>query len=658
MSKTEMLINCITGEECRIAIVTDGRLEELYQERASTESHVGNIYKGRVKNVEPSIQAAFIEFGLERNGFLHISDLHPRYFPGKDSQDAERVGKKTRHRDRPPIQRCLRRDQEILVQILKEGINTKGPTLTSYLSIPGRYLVMMPYMERMGVSRKIDDDDARRQMRKILNELDPPKDFGFIIRTAGIGRTKTDLRRDLAYLQRLWNIIEQRCNSNMRVGELYAESDLVIRTIRDVYSTEIERIVVDDEEAARRAKGYLEIASPRSTSNVCLYSDQIPLFYRYGIEEQIEKINSRVVELPSGGSLVIDSTEALVAIDVNSGKMRDNRDAETTAYKTNLEAADEVCRQLRLRDLGGVIIVDLIDMRDAKHRRAVEQCFRTNLKRDRARTRVLSISQLGILEMTRQRMRPSLAKSLTTDCPQCGRTGQVKNCESVILEVVRRLNTVMHEDEVVKVEVTISPDFAFDLLNYKRSDLVQLEEKYGKPILVRVHSGMPIDHVEITARDKKEGIVEPVAAKGTPKTISIKDLPPAPRAAPKASSQPRVESESEGEVRNDADSADRGETNSRRRRRRRGGRRKKGTGQGQDGEPVKDAASSEGPAKDAASSERPAKKPQRKRSNARSTPSASDRSKPSPKAAATATRSSPPTTGEVRTSNHDHDPPA
>ncbi|MEL7089036.1 MAG: Rne/Rng family ribonuclease, partial [Planctomycetota bacterium] len=346
MPKTEMLINYVPGEECRIAIVEDGRLEEFYQERASTESHVSNIYKGRVTNVEPAIQAAFVDFGLERNGFLHISDLHPKYFPGKDREAFEKVGHKTARHERPPIQKCLKRGQEVLVQVLKEGIGTKGPTLTSYLSIPGRFLVMMPDMQRLGVSRKVEDDDARKETKDILKALDPPKEFGFIVRTAGIGQTKTDLKRDLSYLQRLWKNIDKKRKQRGKTGELYAESDLVIRTIRDVFNSDIDHIICDDLSAARRARDFLAVANPRSKSKVIYYDDPVPLFNRRGIEQQLDNMNAREVPLPSGGALVIDQTEALVAIDVNSGKSRAAKDAETNAYKTNLEAVDEIARQL------------------------------------------------------------------------------------------------------------------------------------------------------------------------------------------------------------------------------------------------------------------------------------------------------------------------
>ena len=507
MPKSEMLINYVPGEECRIAIVEDGVLEEFYQERASAGSHVGNIYKGKVTNVEPSIQAAFIDFGEGRNGFLHITDLHPSYFSAKHREETEQVGSKTPRHERPPIQKCLKRGQDIMVQILKEGIGTKGPTLTSYLSIPGRFLVMMPQMQRLGVSRKVEDDDARREMRKILAELKPPEGFGFIIRTAGMGQTKTDLKRDLAYLVRLWKSIERRKKQLRGVGELYTEQDLIIRTIRDVFTNDITRVVIDNPQAAQRAHDFLAIASPRSRPAVSYYHDPVPLFHRFDIERQIEAIKAHEAPLPSGGSLVFDQTEALVAIDVNSGKSRSARDAESNAFNTNMEAVDVICRQLRLRDLGGVIVNDLIDMRDMKRRRQVETRFRNNLKKDRARTRVGSISQFGLLEMTRQRMRPSLESSQSSTCTACEGSGHVKSPESVVLDVMRRLALVLHREIVVRAELIISPDAAFQLLNRKRSQLVELEKRYGKPVTVRV-GGNSVSYVEIRLFDERGGQME------------------------------------------------------------------------------------------------------------------------------------------------------
>ncbi|QDU34167.1 Ribonuclease E [Poriferisphaera corsica] len=516
-----MLINNVPGEECRIAIAVDGKLDEFYQERSSAESHVGNIYKGRVTNVEASIQAAFIDFGLERNGFLHISDLHPKYFPGKDKEEFEQVGSKTPRRDRPPIQKCLKRGQEITVQVLKEGIGTKGPTLTSYLSIPGRFIVMMPDMQRLGVSRKVEDEDARRSMKKILNDLKPPSGFGFIVRTAGIGQTKTDLKRDLAYLARLWKSIEKRKKAIKTVGELYAESDLVIRTIRDVFRNDISRILIDDVTAAKRARDFLAVSNPRTKTKVVYYNDLVPIYHRFGIEDQIDQINAREVPLPSGGALVFDQAEALVAIDVNSGKSRDAQDAESNAFNTNMEAVDEICRQLKLRDLGGLVVNDLIDMRESRHRRKIESRFRQNLKNDRARSRINPISQFGMLEMTRQRMRPSLKKSIYNECVHCAGTGHVKTAETVVLEVMRKLAMVMHHRKVAHLELVISPDVAFHLLNRKRAQLVSLERKHGKPVMVRV-GGEQIDFLEIKAYDERKtplNIENLMSGKQIPKPI-------------------------------------------------------------------------------------------------------------------------------------------
>jgi len=370
------------GGECRIAVLENGRLEELYIERQSAESHVNSIYKGRVTNIEPSIQAVFIDFGLPKHGFLHISDVHPQYFPeghnprgrgpearapeghgpkghGGYAVAGEDVGKKIPRRDRPLVQHCFRRGQEVIVQVTKEGVGTKGPTLTTYLSIPGRYLVMMPGLGRVGVSRKIEDPTLRRQMRDTLSQLPLPDGMGFILRTAGLGRTKRELTRDLQYLNRLWKIITDRIKKLRTPAELYQESDLVIRTIRDVLTSDFDRIVVDDEATAHKAQEFLKIAmrpgrhAQAPGNMVEIFRGPEPIFHKFGIEQEIERINSRHVPLPSGGSIVIDSTEAMVAIDVNSGRYRAVDDPEESAFRIDLEAAEEIARQLRLRDLGG-----------------------------------------------------------------------------------------------------------------------------------------------------------------------------------------------------------------------------------------------------------------------------------------------------------------
>src|SRR5688572_3781028 len=502
----EMLINVSEGEECRIALVENNRLEELYMERTSATSHVGNIYKGKVTNVEPSIQAAFIDFGLGRNGFLHISDLMPSYFGRRGDDITESVGRKMARRDRPPIQRCLRRGDEIIVQIIKEGIGTKGPTLSTYLSIPGRILVMMPGMGKMGVSKKIEDEVERKRLRQILDSLKPPKDVGFIIRTAGIGKTKTEIQRDLTYLSRLWATLEKKRKEPAPV-ELYTEGDLVTRTVRDVFSNDVERIIVDSKDVARRVKEVIKITNPRTKNRVDLYEESVPLFHKYGIEREIEQLYSRHVPLPSGGSLVIDSTEAIVAIDVNSGKFRDHSDAEMTAFKTDMEAAEEIPRQLKLRDLGGVIICDFIDLRYERHRRELEQKLHDNFKRDRAKTKVLRMSQFGIIELTRQRMRPSLKRSIYFDCPHCKGAGLVKTPESMSLDVMRRLAIASSDLKVARVELSVCPDVSFYLLNKKRRQLAQLEEQTNKRVVIRTDPSLGLDEMRLDLFDARDGAV-------------------------------------------------------------------------------------------------------------------------------------------------------
>lgn len=509
-----MLINVAEGDECRIAVMHQNRLEELFIERASSESHVGNIYKGRVVNVEPSIQAAFIDFGLPKNGFLHISDLQPQYFPDHHGR-LEEVGRKTPRRDRPPIQKCLRRGQEVIVQIIKEGIGTKGPTLTTYIAIPGRFLVMMPGMNRLGVSRKIEDEEIRRKMRQLLGELELPKDMGFILRTAGLDKTKRELQKDQMYLQRLWKVVANRIKNERAPCELYQESDLVIRTIRDIYSSEFSKILVDEPETAEKVRDFLSIVMPRASAPVDLYDKPEPLFHKYGIEKEIERINARHVPLPSGGSLIIDSTEALVAIDVNSGRYRDLDDAEETAYRINIEAAEEIARQLLLRDLGGLILCDFIDMRMEKHRRGVERALREALKKHKERAKCLRMSQFGIIEMTRQRTRPSIKRSIYQDCPHCRGSGLVKNPESMTLDIMRLLRVATNHSQVETVEVRVSPQVAFQLSNRKRAALNQMEQQTKRRIVIRADSNMGLDQYQFECLDQRGGsirVIEPPEA--------------------------------------------------------------------------------------------------------------------------------------------------
>lgn len=374
---------------------------------------------------------------------------------------------------------------------------------------------MMPGMNRHGVSRRIEDEADRRKMRDHLNQLDLPSGMGFILRTAGLGRTNRELQGDLQYLNRLWKAVVDRIKKNASPAELYQESDLITRTIRDVYTADFTKVIVDDAEAAERTREFLQIAMPRTKPVVELYTDREPLFHRYGIEEEIERINQRHVPLPSGGSLVIDTTEALVAIDVNSGKARVADDADETLYKTNLEAATEIARQLRLRDLGGLIVCDFIDMRHDKQKRAVERALRDALKQHKERARTLKLSSFGLLEITRQRRGPSLKRNIYSDCSHCKGSGIVKLPDSVILDVMRILQLATSHKDVRRVIVTVAGNIAFQILNAKRTVLAKLESETGKQIVIRGAPGFTSDQVTYVCEDERG---QPVNA-----------LPPAPK---------------------------------------------------------------------------------------------------------------------------------
>ncbi len=538
--KKEMLINVSQPEECRIAVIEDGILEELYIERASQDNYVGNIYKGKIVNLEPSIQAAFVDFGVGRNGFLHISDVEPEYFrqggydpaeaggasPQRDDVDVgdgngdqedsrgpgnpgdrrnprgpRRNKPGTRPRFKPPIQDIFRRGDEVLVQVIKEGVGTKGPTLSTYISIPGRYLVLMPALGRVGVSRKIADDDERRKLRDTMLELNPPKGLGFIVRTAGQGRTKKELSRDLAYLLRLWKVLVRRMKKNAAPVDIYEESDMIIRTIRDICTTDVDAIFVDEQDSYERAREFLQLVMPRHVHRLHWYEGKEPLFHKYKLEGEIGRIYKREVPLRNGGSIVVDPTEALVAIDVNSGSFRLDDSAEEAAYQLNLVAAREIARQLRLRDLGGVIVNDFIDMRREKHRRGVERALRDAMRRDRARTKILRTSPFGLIEMTRQRVRPSLKRSVYTDCPCCGGRSVVKTAESMAIEVVRMLMLAGQQPSARRVTVRVNDEVASYLNNKKRREITQLEEEGKMTVQILGSEGLFPEHLELDCRD-------------------------------------------------------------------------------------------------------------------------------------------------------------
>jgi len=387
------------------------------------------------------------------------------------------------------------------VQVIKEGIGNKGPTLSTYISIPGRYLVLMPGLGRVGVSRKIEDDDERRKLRSMLNRLDPPDGLGFIIRTAGLDRTDKDLKRDLNYLIRLWKTIYKRLEGANGPGGIYEESDMILRTIRDIFNSEIDAIYIDEEQAYQRAREFMKVVMPKSVNRIQYYDSDEPLFEKYKVEDEIAKIQSRQVPLKGGGSIVIDQTEALVAIDVNSGSTRADDDAEENAYQVNLRAAEEIARQLRLRDLGGVIVNDFIDMREEKHRRGVENAMRDAVVRDRARTKICRISPFGLIEMTRQRIRPSLRRSVYEDCPCCRGTGYVKTAESMAIEVIRNLLNVAHGADVSRITVEIHDRVAHYVYNKKRRELTEIEEQQEVSVLITSRGDVGPEHLVIRCED-------------------------------------------------------------------------------------------------------------------------------------------------------------
>ena len=482
----KMLINAAELDESRIAIVDDNLLEEIYVERPHEENCVGNIYKGVIVNVEPSIQAAFVDFGGDKNGFLHISDVMPIY--------GQRNGKKPERQD---MQSILQKGQEVLVQVTKDQIGSKVPTLTTYISLPGRCLVLMPSISKCGVSKKITDEAERRQLRELLRGLNPPPGMGYIIRTAVLDRSREELARDLRYLLNLWKGIQERVKTQTGPTLLYRESDLVIRTIRDLLGTTVDEILVDNQEIHDRAREFLGLLLPEFQDRVQLYEGTRPLFHQFGIEPQIEQIYNRRVPLPSGGSIVIEQTEALVAIDVNSGRFKDKTNLEDTAHRTNIEAAEAIARQIKLRDVGGLIVCDFIDMRSEKYRSAVERTLRSNLREDRARVRMARMSKFCILEMTRQRVRESLKQAAYQVCAHCAGSGFVKTRESMALHVTRELKNRLADRIGSRIEVVTHQEVA-QLLNDERRGVLQtLQRRNRSPIVVRGHKDYRFEEYRI-----------------------------------------------------------------------------------------------------------------------------------------------------------------
>lgn len=474
----KLLINAVDPEEYRIALVEDGILEEFYIETTAKEQIKGNIYKGIVAHIEPALQAAFMDYGGEKNGFLQADEIHPEYHSSPpEGQEPQKPG-------RFPIQKIIHRNQELLVQVTKEESGTKGVALTTYISLPGSYLVLTPGQPGIGISRKIEEEAERERLKTILTQLKIPEEIGVIVRTAGVGKKKQELAKNLESLLRLWEEIKSRAFEQPAPSLVYKEMDLAIRTIRDLFTSDIQEILIDNKDIYKQVRDFLGIISPRQRSQVKLYKETRPIFSKYQIENQIETIFQNRVNLKSGGHIVIDTTEALVAVDVNSGRSIKERQIEETAFKTNLEAAEEVARQLRLRDLGGLIVIDFIDMKGTKNQNEVVKVLKTHLKRDKARTTVSRISKFGLLELSRQRIRPPIQYGTYYTCPTCQGRGQVRSVETLALMYLRKIWLGISKGTIAAVTGVLPLDVANYLLNRKREELARLEERHRVSIFL------------------------------------------------------------------------------------------------------------------------------------------------------------------------------
>jgi len=543
-----MLINATQPEERRLAIVDGQKLMDFETEIEGREQRKGNIYKAVVTRVEPSLEACFVDYGEDRHGFLPFKEISKQYFrEGANVRDAK-------------IQDCISNGQELLVQVEKEERGNKGAALTTFVSLAGRYLVLMPNNPRGGgVSRRIEGED-REELKENLDQLEYPKGMSLIARTAGIGRSAPELQWDLNYMLKLWDAIEGASKAGKGAFLIYQESSLVIRAIRDYFTADIGEILIDTDDIFDQAQQFMAHVMPETAHKVKRYRDDAPLFSRFQIEHQIETAFSRTVNLPSGGAIVIDHTEALVSVDVNSARSTRGSDIEETATRTNLEAADEIARQMRLRDLGGLIVVDFIDMEESKNRREVETRLRDALRQDRARVQFSSISKFGLLELSRQRLRPALSEGSHITCPRCNGTGHIRDTESSALQILRMVQEESMKDNTAAVHVQVPVEVTSFLLNEKRTEITKIELKQRVTVLLVPNKTLetpnyrlerlrhddprlenlqasytmidePEEEVGITRREKAKAKQEPVIKGILPET-------PAPQAPPKPAPEP------------------------------------------------------------------------------------------------------------------------
>ncbi len=482
-----ILINATQPEEMRVAIADGQKLYNLDIDIPGHERKKGNIYKGRITRVEPSLEAAFVDYGAERHGFLPFKEISRNYYT--------EAAKKSK--DQPSIAQAIKEGTEVIVQVQKEERGRKGAALSTFISLAGRYLVLMPENPRSGgISRRIEGEE-REALKKALKEMNVPSDAGVIIRTAGIGRSTEELEWDLNYLLQVWNAIKTVADQKNAPFFIYQESDLFIRALRDYLRPDVGEILIDNREIYEKAREFMQQVMPHNLKKLTYYNDSIPLFSRYQIESQIQAAFQREVRLPSGGSLVIDQTEALLSIDINSAKSTKGGDIEATALHTNLEAAEEIARQLRIRDLGGLIVIDFIDMYDHKNQRKVEQCLREATEADRARVQIGRISRFGLLEMSRQRLRSSINESSQIICPRCTGHGTIRSIESLSVSIMRLLEEEALKKDTGRIVVQVPTPVANFLLNDKRDELHRIEDQHKVSILVIANENLETPHFEI-----------------------------------------------------------------------------------------------------------------------------------------------------------------
>ena len=495
----EVLIN-VEPMETRVAALVEGVLEEFNVERSIPPPLLGNVYKGRVSSIVPGIRAAFVDLGIGKNGFLYLNDIvgpTPEVEETVQTEENRPAAASLSGAPMPRIQDLLRVGQEVLVQVIKEPIGTKGPRLTIHLTLPGHFMVLMPLDATFGLSKRVDDPKERERLRTLIKGLRPPSDVGLIIRTAAQGANRHQLSRDLRFLLNLWKRIKARSVQVSAPALIHEEYNLPLRIVRDNLSDDIKKIIVDSKQEFHQIIRFLLQTEPQMRSRVELYQGDVPLYEKRGLEREIEKIYNRKIELPSGGTVIIEQTESLVSIDVNSGKFVGRRNLEETAFATNMEAAREVPRQIRLRDLGGIVVIDFIDMNSQSHRQKVFNTLQNAIRKDKAKTNLSFLSEFGLVEMTRQRVRRSLESVSFQDCPTCQGRGSIRSVMTVSILALRQIRSAFHSSKKSVIEVTVHPDLATRLFNEDRASIAAIETQYHGKVVVKADPAFHLETVKV-----------------------------------------------------------------------------------------------------------------------------------------------------------------